>query len=87
MLPQCLEDLSDVVEVLLPILDELVNDRSMSSRYTTTNELVNDYSMSSISLMKVAGAFVNLKGMTSHLKIPSLALQAVFNTLEGSIGT
>ena len=59
----------------------------MSSKHTTTNELVNGRKMLSISLMKVAGAFVNLKGMTSHSKRPSLALKAVFHTLEGSIGT
>ena len=59
----------------------------MSSKYTTTNELLNDRKMSSIRLMKVAGEFVNLKGMTSHLKRPSLDLKAVFHTSEGSIGT
>jgi hypothetical protein len=59
----------------------------MSSKYTTTNELVNGRRMSSISFMKVAGAFVNPKGMTNHLKRPSLDLNAVFHTLEGSIGT
>ena len=42
----------------------------MSSKYTTTNELVNGQKTSSISLMKVAGAFVSLKGMTNHSKIP-----------------
>jgi len=59
----------------------------MSSKYTTTNELVNGHKMSSISLMKVAGAFVNPKGITNHLKRPSLDLKVVFYTLEGSIGT
>jgi hypothetical protein len=59
----------------------------MSSKYTTTNELVNGRKMLSISLMKVAGAFVNLKGMTSHLKRPSLDLKALFHTSKGSIGT
>ena len=59
----------------------------MSSKYTTTNELVNGHKMSSISLMKVAGAFVSLKGMTNHLKRASLALKAVFHTSIGSIGT
>jgi len=43
--------------------------------------------MQSISLMKVAGEFVNPKGITNHLKRPSLALKAVFHTLKGSIGT
>ena len=52
----------------------------MSSKYTTTNELVNGRKMSSIILMKVAGAFVNPKGMTSHSKRPSLALKAIFHT-------
>jgi len=59
----------------------------MSSKYTTTNELVNGCKMSSISLMNVAGEFVNLKGITNHSKRPSLALKAVFHTSEGSIGT
>jgi len=43
--------------------------------------------MSSISLMKVAGAFINLKYITNHSKRPSLALKAIFHTLEGSIDT
>ena len=59
----------------------------MSSKYTTTNELVNGLKMSSINLMKVAGAFVNPKGMTNHSKRPSLALKAVFHISEGSMGT
>ena len=59
----------------------------MSSKYTTTNELVNGRKMSSIGLMKVAGAFVNPKGMNNHLKRPSLALKVVFLTSIGSIGT
>ena len=59
----------------------------MSSKYTTTNELVNGYKMSSISLMKVVGAFVNPKGMNNHSKRPSLDLKAIFHTSEGSIGT
>ena len=52
----------------------------MSFKYTTTIELVNGCKMSSISLMKVAGAFVSLKGMTNHSKRPSLALKVVFHT-------
>ena len=59
----------------------------MSSKYTTKNELVNGHKMSSISLMKVVGAFVNSKGMTNHSKRPSLALKAVFHTSDGLIGT
>lgn len=59
----------------------------MSSKYTTTNELVNGHKMSSISLMKVARAFINLKGITNHSKRLSLALKAVFHISEGSIGT
>jgi hypothetical protein len=59
----------------------------MSSKYTTTNELVNGRKMSSISLMKVAEAFVNPKGMTNHSKRPSLALKAIFHTSDSSIGT
>ena len=60
--------------------NELVNGHKMSSKYTTTNELVNGHKMSSIILMKVAGAFVNPKGMTNHSKRPSLALKTVFHT-------
>jgi hypothetical protein len=56
----------------------------MSSKYTTTNELVNAHNMFSINLMKVVGAFVNLKGMTIHSKRPSLALKVVFHTSDGS---
>jgi hypothetical protein len=59
----------------------------MSSRYTTTNEFVNGDKMSSIILMKVAGEFINLKGMTNHSKRPSLDLKAVFHISEGLIGT
>ena len=59
----------------------------MSSKYTTTNELVNGHKMSSISLMKVAGAFINPKGITNDSKRPFLALKVVFHTLEGLIGT
>ena len=59
----------------------------MSSKYTTTNELVNGCKMYSISLMKVAGEFVSLKGMTSHSKRPSLALKAVFHTSVSLIDT
>ena len=59
----------------------------MSSKYITTNELVNGCKMSSISLMKVAGAFVSLKGMTNHSKRPSLDLKAFFYTSVSSIST
>jgi hypothetical protein len=59
----------------------------MSSKYTTTNELENGLKMSYISLMKVARAFVNLKGITNLSKRPSLDLKAVFHTSEGSICT
>jgi hypothetical protein len=38
----------------------------MSSKYTTTKELVKGLNTSSINLMKVVGAFVKPKGMTSH---------------------
>ena len=61
VLSQCLQDLSDVVGVLFPSMVEV----RMSSKYTTTNELANGLKMSYISLMKVAGAFVNPKGMTN----------------------
>ena len=59
----------------------------MSAKYTTKNGLVNGHKMSSINLMKVAGAFVSPKGMTDHLKRPSLTLKAVFHTSVGLIGT
>jgi hypothetical protein len=59
----------------------------MSSKYTTKNELVNGRKMSSVSLIKVAGALVNPKGMTNHSKRPSLDLKVVFHTSEGLIGT
>ena len=59
----------------------------MSSKYTTTNELVNGLKMSSINLMKVAGAFINLKGMTSHSNMPYFSLKVFIHTLEGLIGT
>lgn len=48
----------------------------MSSKYSTMNELVKGRNMSSISLMKVTGEFVNLKGMTNHSKMPYLDLKA-----------
>ena len=57
----------------------------MSSKYTTTNELVNGRKISSISLMKVAGAFVNPKGITNHSKRPSLDLKAALLGFEGSL--
>jgi hypothetical protein len=47
----------------------------MSSKYTTTKELVKGLNTSSINLMKVVGAFVKPKGMTSHSKRPSLDLK------------
>jgi len=59
----------------------------MSSKYTTMNELVKGHKIFSISFMRVAGEFVNPKGMTNHSKRPSLDLRAVFHTLEGSIST
>ena len=42
----------------------------ISSKYTTKKEVVNGHKMSSINLMKVARAFVNSKGTTSHSKRP-----------------
>jgi len=59
----------------------------MSSKNTIMIELVKSCKMSSINLMKVVGAFVNLKGMTNHSKRLSLDLKAVFHTSEGSIDT
>jgi hypothetical protein len=59
----------------------------MSSKYTTTKELVKGLNTSSINLMKVVGAFVKPKGMTSHSKRPYLDLKALFHTSIGSMGT
>jgi uncharacterized protein YdaL len=59
----------------------------MSSKYTTTKELVKGLNTSSIALMKVDGAFFKPKGMTNHLKRPSLDLKVVFHTSVGSMGT
>jgi len=57
-----------------------------SSMYTFANELVSSRKMSSISLVKVARAFINPRGITNHSRRPSLALKAVFHTSEGLIG-
>jgi hypothetical protein len=57
------------------------------SKYNTTKELVKGINTSSINLMKVTGAFVKPKGMTSHSKRPSLDLKVVFHTSVGSMGT
>jgi hypothetical protein len=59
----------------------------MSSIYTTTKELVKGLNTSSINLMKVFGAFVKPKGMTSHSKRPSLDLKVVLHTSVGSMET
>jgi hypothetical protein len=59
----------------------------MSSKYTTTKEFAKDLNISSINLMKVVGAFVKPKGMTSHSKRPYLGLKVVFHTSVGSMGT
>jgi hypothetical protein len=59
----------------------------MSSKYTTTKELVKGLNTSSIKLIKGAGAFVKLKGMTNYSKRPSLDLKDVFHTSVGSMGT
>jgi hypothetical protein len=59
----------------------------ISSKYTTTKELVKGLNISSINIMKVADAFVKPKGMTNHLKRPSLDLNVVFHTSVGSMGT
>jgi len=48
------------------------------------NELVKGRKMSSISLIKVARAFVNPKGITNHSKSPSLNLKVIFHTFMGS---
>jgi len=70
---------------VLEVLSQLWLRIRMPSRYTTTNELVNGHNISSISLMKVTGAFVNPKGIAKHLKRP-LDLKVVFHTSEGFIG-
>jgi hypothetical protein len=59
----------------------------ISSKYTTTKELLKGLNTPSINLMKVVGAFVKPKGMTNHLKRPSLDLKVVFHTSVGSMGT
>jgi hypothetical protein len=59
----------------------------MSSKYTTTKELVKGLNTSSINLMKLVGAFVKPKGMTIHLKRPSLDLKVVFHASIDSMGT
>jgi hypothetical protein len=59
----------------------------MSSKYTTTKKLVKGLNTSSINLMKVVGAFIKPKGMTSHSKRPSLDLKVVFHASVGSMGT
>ena len=55
----------------------------ISSKYTTTNELVNGRKMSSINLMKVAGAFVNPKGITSHSKKAFLGFEGSLTHIRG----
>jgi hypothetical protein len=59
----------------------------ISSKYNTTKELVKRLNTSSINLMKVDGAFVKPKGMTNHLKRPSLDFKVVFHTTVGLMGT
>jgi hypothetical protein len=59
----------------------------MSSKYTTIKEFVKGINTSSINLMKVDGAFVNIKGMTNHSKRPYLDLKVVFYTSFGLMGT
>jgi acyl-CoA thioesterase len=59
----------------------------MSSRYTTKKPLVKGLNTSSISLMKVVGAFTRPKGMDNHSKITSLDFKVVFHTLVDSMGT
>jgi hypothetical protein len=61
--------------------------KRISSTYTTTKELVKGLNTSSINVMKVVGAFVKPKGMTSHSKRPSLDLKVVFHTLVGLMET
>jgi hypothetical protein len=62
VLLQSAQNLLNMPHVLLPFLLKM----RMSSKYTTTKELVKGLNTSSINLMKVAGAFVKPKGMTSH---------------------
>lgn len=47
----------------------------MSSKYNTMNALVKGRKMSSINFVKVARAFVNPNGMTSHSKRPPLGFE------------
>ena len=84
VLPKGLKDLSNVLQVFFPTL---VEDEDVVEIKKKMNELVKGCKMSSISLIKVAGAFVNLKGITNHSKMPSLDLKVVFHTFVGSIGT
>jgi hypothetical protein len=59
----------------------------MSSRYTTIEELMKGLNTSSINLMKVVGAFVKPKVMTSHSKRPSSDLKVFFHTSVSSMET
>ena len=53
----------------------------MSSKYMTIKEIVNGCNISSIILINVGVALVNPKGVTNHLKIPSLDFKVAFHTL------
>jgi hypothetical protein len=59
----------------------------MSSKYITTKVLVKGHRIPSIILIKVVGAFVKPKGMTSHSKRPSFDLKVVFHKYVCSLGT
>jgi hypothetical protein len=59
----------------------------ISSRYMTTKDFVNEGNILSIIFMNVVGELVKPKGMTNHLKRPSLDLKVVFHTSVFSIGT
>ena len=73
MLPQGLQNLLNMLQVfrLSLVVDEDIGE---------------SHRISSIILIKVAGAFVKPKGMTSHWKRPSFDLKAVFHTSVCSIG-
>ena len=72
---ECLEDLSDVVEVLFPSLAE-DQDVIQVHYYKCVGEWPQDVVHQR---HEVAGVFVNPKGMTNDSKRPSLALKAVFH--------
>jgi hypothetical protein len=57
------------------------------SSFVEDEDVVKHLNISSIKLMKVVGALVKPKGITSHSKRPSLDLKFVFHTSVDSMGT